>query len=353
MTKKKKIKYALKILITLLVSISLFLSASGAADECLDCHGDRDLVGAAWHISDEGFQQTVHSELGCQICHEGIAKGHPQQESIADAIRCHACHDAIAEAYQLSPHADKATCRDCHDPHLVSDVGSQTAATMNQTCHICHPEDETVSTHDLWLPQATLHISALPCVTCHMSTPGYEIVLSIEKQQGQGGSKSYRQIDYDELARNSATEPDMALIDLDKDQHLSLAELNGFRNGLERSRLRLRATLVPAQVSHRLMTLDDRYDCTFCHASGRKTVQSGYLMLPAESGSPHMIPIARDALLDALYGNRDLYITGITRSASLDILGLIIICGGLIMPVGHGTIRFLTRKNRCHEKDEP
>jgi hypothetical protein len=37
---------------------------------------------------------------------------------------------------------------------------------------------------------------------------------------------------------------------------------------------------------------------------------------------------------------------GTTRSASLNIIGLLIILGGLLMPIGHGTLRFLTRKNR-------
>jgi hypothetical protein len=37
---------------------------------------------------------------------------------------------------------------------------------------------------------------------------------------------------------------------------------------------------------------------------------------------------------------------GATRNASLNLLGLAILAGGLVMPVGHGFLRFLTRKNR-------
>jgi len=53
-------------------------------------------------------------------------------------------------------------------------------------------------------------------------------------------------------------------------------------------------------------------------------------------------------MLDTLYGTPNFYMTGSTRSAALNIIGLIIICGGFIMPIGHGTLRFLTRKNRQH-----
>jgi hypothetical protein len=38
--------------------------------------------------------------------------------------------------------------------------------------------------------------------------------------------------------------------------------------------------------------------------------------------------------------------TGATRNGTLNKIGLAIIVGGLVMPVGHGFIRFLTRKNR-------
>ncbi len=54
------------------------------------------------------------------------------------------------------------------------------------------------------------------------------------------------------------------------------------------------------------------------------------------------------AVLDALFGTPNFYMTGSSRSTALNIIGLIIICGGFIMPIGHGTLRFLTRKNRQH-----
>ncbi len=37
---------------------------------------------------------------------------------------------------------------------------------------------------------------------------------------------------------------------------------------------------------------------------------------------------------------------GATRNASMNLFGLAILAGGLVMPVGHGLLRFLTRKNR-------
>jgi hypothetical protein len=77
-------------------------------------------------------------------------------------------------------------------------------------------------------------------------------------------------------------------------------------------------------------------------------MQTSFLALPTPDGSFARIDVEEGAVLDALYGTPNFYMTGSTRSASLNIIGFIIICCGFIMPIGHGTLRFLTRKNRKH-----
>jgi hypothetical protein len=75
-------------------------------------------------------------------------------------------------------------------------------------------------------------------------------------------------------------------------------------------------------------------------------MQTSVLAFPQEDGSYTRLPVEKGAVLDALYGTPDFYMMGATRNASMNILGLIIIACGLVMPVGHGLLRFLTRKNR-------
>jgi hypothetical protein len=58
------------------------------------------------------------------------------------------------------------------------------------------------------------------------------------------------------------------------------------------------------------------------------------------------VAVEKGAVLDALYGTPDFYMMGSTKSATLNVFGLVIIGCGLIMPLGHGLLRFLTRKNR-------
>ena len=56
----------------------------------------------------------------------------------------------------------------------------------------------------------------------------------------------------------------------------------------------------------------------------------------------------------ALNSTPDFYMTGKTRNATLNKIGLLIIVGGMIMPVGHGFFRFLSRniRNRKENRHE-
>ncbi|MCK5913945.1 MAG: cytochrome C, partial [Desulfuromusa sp.] len=222
---------------------------------------------------------------------------------------------------------------------------------MNQQCSQCHESVDVMDSHAEWLPQASLHISKLPCITCHTSSTGYEIVLSITQQQKKSkGLSGHRFSSYADLKEYSGEKEIQRLIDLDGDNHISLAELRTFNLNPAYSDLRLSGTMVPSEISHDLSTLDDRYDCTFCHASGPGSMQTSFLAFPTEGGGGiyQRMTIEDGAMLDTLYGTPNFYMTGSTRSATMNIIGLIIICGGFIMPIGHGTLRFLTRKNRQH-----
>lgn len=75
-------------------------------------------------------------------------------------------------------------------------------------------------------------------------------------------------------------------------------------------------------------------------------MQDSYVALPQGDGTYRRLPLAKGATLDALFGTPDFYMVGATRSRTLNIIGLLIVLGGFAMPVGHGTMRLLTRKNR-------
>lgn len=351
--KSSKMRHSIVQVILILALVGTAVVQAMATDECLCCHGDRDMVGAERTIADKRFLLTPHGELGCLSCHEGISEEHPDVTEGTMAIACRDCHQDIVTLYQNSAHGDNAECTDCHDPHSVCGFHGKNPDEMNQTCENCHAIADMETYHQEWLPQAKLHISVLPCITCHTASSGYEIVLMLERKKSEGGLlKDYTAEESNDIQRLLADNSYAMLLDKNADQQISLGELKLFKAGRDTKDLRIRATLVPDKPSHEFKILASRYDCTFCHASGPKAAQTGYLILPTAAGPAQILRVEEGAILEAIYGSRDLYITGVTRSASLDIIGLIVIGSGFIMPIGHGTFRFLTRKNRRQREDE-
>jgi hypothetical protein len=56
--------------------------------------------------------------------------------------------------------------------------------------------------------------------------------------------------------------------------------------------------------------------------------------------------VEKGAILNILYGTPDFYMIGFTRSITLSIIGALIAAAGLMVPIVHGTLRFLTRNRR-------
>lgn len=344
--------YSLIVVVMMAALLTMPVSSKAMEmEECFGCHEDADVVGGDLVIAADPFQHTVHGELGCVTCHETVTDEHPDNGVAVTAANCSECHEEVSEQYRQNAHAENAVCTDCHNPHKAFGLENTSSRFMNRQCSQCHETDEVVETHSSWLPQATLHLAKLPCIVCHTSSEGYEIVLHVTQKKENGGISDFAISTYDDLRAFSDKGDSGRLIDINKDNFISLAELRTFNLNPAFKALRLEGTLVPDEVSHELTTLDNRYDCSFCHASGPGSMQTSFLSLPRENGSFVRIDVEKGAVLDALYGTPDFYMTGSTRSASLNIIGLIIICGGFIMPIGHGTLRFLTRKNR-QEKGE-
>jgi hypothetical protein len=144
----------------------------------------------------------------------------------------------------------------------------------------------------------------------------------------------------------SASKKVGALIDVDGDGAISLSELKKFNKSGRYSSISLMGTMMPEMVSHNFQILDNRWDCTFCHASGPKAQQASYLAFPERDGTYGRLSVEKGAILDILYGTPDFYMIGFTRSITLSIIGALIAAAGLMVPIVHGTLRFLTRNRR-------
>jgi hypothetical protein len=341
-------------LILLLALLALPLAAFAAdSSDCLGCHADADTVGDRFHIDPVRFDTTAHADIGCQKCHVSVTADHPDDGLTPSKASCKECHADIDTEYAASSHFDMAACNDCHNPHVVRGATAVSGQAMNDKCATCHGALETVLQHAEWLPQADLHLEMLPCISCHTASLDNVITLYIVKRkEGALFSRGFALASHAELQELAGAKSIQSLIDTNEDDYISLAELRMFNRDRENTSLRLQGMITPETVTHDFRTLDNRWDCTFCHATGPAARQTSFVALAQQDGSFQRIAAEQGAVLDALYGTPDFYMVGATRSKALDYIGLVIIAGGLVMPIGHGSLRFLTRKNRQQNEEK-
>jgi hypothetical protein len=170
------------------------------------------------------------------------------------------------------------------------------------------------------------------------------------KSRLPGSGDDFKIATYEELAKLTKGEDISRVIDLNGDKLISLQELREFNHRLRGKNMRLWGMMTPEVVTHSYQILENRWDCSFCHASGPKAMQKSFIAFPERNGGYTRLAVEKGAILDILYGTPDFYMLGTTRSTPLNIVGALIIVAGLSMPLGHGFFRFLTRKNR-KEKD--
>lgn len=319
--------------------------------ECVACHGDADVVGELL-IDAARFDTTAHAAVGCAACHPGVDASHPGGVATPTRSSCGDCHDDIADQYAASNHADFADCGECHNPHNVRAPTEVSGHDMNRQCAACHDVDQVIASHSPWLTQAELHLTALPCIACHTDSPELVVTLYVVERQADARFASLdRRGDFQPASRQNLQELAGAgevarLIDQDGDGIIALAELRAFNSDRRYRGMRLQGMMMPERVSHELRTLDNRWDCTFCHASGPEAMQKSFLAMPDEDGTFVRLAVERGAVLEALGCLPDFYLMGATRNRTLDYIGLAIVAGGLVMPIGHGSLRLLTRRNR-------
>lgn len=326
-----------------------FGDSAGRNEACLSCHGDARKVATSSFINRTQYSHTSHAQMGCTSCHSVNPK-HPDGIKTPRAD-CRECHVDATQEYSASIHAGKTSCAGCHNPHQVRTPKEISGHEINKMCSGCHDGFEMIAKHGEWLPQADLHIRMLPCITCHTGSKSYFISMYIVK--GKGGSRFGKQevASYRDLQGIAPQGNILGLIDSNGDNYVSLSELRNFNRDPAHKSLRLQGMMTPSTVSHRFEILDSRRNCVFCHASGTSAMQTSYLSVPQENGTFKRFAVEKGAVLDALYGTPDFYMMGSTKSTKLNYVGLAIICCGLILPVGHGTLRILTHKNRKKEHD--
>ena len=333
------------------MSWPLISATAGPAAEngCLACHGEKAIIsdGSHLYVDPAKYALTTHSRIGCASCHDKVTKRHPADGVRPSRAMCKECHLSVHTEYAQSLHGNNAGCADCHNPHAVKPLLAVSGRDINIQCAKCHEHSATVESHSRWLPQAALHIDSLPCITCHTGSQNYVITLYLAKKFSAAPAGGTNLAGYKDLHPFlPAGKTAGSLIDEDGDSLISLDELKKFNSGGRYGNMSLLGTMMPEVVTHSYQILDNRWDCTFCHASGPKVQQTSYLAFPEPDGTYSRLAVEKGAILDILYGTPDFYMLGATRNKTLSIIGGLIAVGGLMVPILHGSLRFLTRNRR-------
>lgn len=313
---------------------------------CMACHENQAKVGAKNYIDPAKFGHTTHAEFGCTTCHDAITESHPDGKVVTRTTSCKDCHSEVIAQYSASNHASKAPCGGCHNPHSVYKPDEISAYDMNKQCAGCHNNLKITASHAQWLPQTELHLGAIACVTCHSKAESYVITIYIAKRHASDPESKPELVGFDELRKRAAGDHMQYLIDRNRDNYISLDELRTFNRNKANKDIYLKSILTPVKPTHSFQTFDNRWDCSFCHTSGPDAMQVSYLAFPERDGTYMKVAVEKGAVMDALNTLPNFYLMGSTRNAVLNKIGLLVIAGGMIMPVGHGFLRFLSRKNR-------
>lgn len=317
---------------------------------CLKCHKDINRVGPDSQINPAAFGHTTHARIGCTTCHDTISANHPNGTKTTMSTGCKDCHADVALQYATSRHSLNAPdCNSCHNPHSVQKAGQVSAIELNASCIKCHNHNRISATHAQWLPQTDLHLGAITCVTCHTKTDAFVLSVYLSRRDDKGSLTRPNIADYGYLQEIAGDKEVQHLVDGNKDGYISIEELKSFNRKPANNNLYLKAVLTPDKTSHLLQTTDRSFNCTYCHASGPNKTQISRLVLPGKDGSYYQLAIESGGTIASLNAIPDFYMMGSTRNSLLNGLGALILAGGLVMPVGHGFVRYMTRKNRQKE----
>jgi predicted CXXCH cytochrome family protein len=342
------------ILFLFLLSATTVFAVPPENGPCLKCHGNAEIKsssGANVHIDPVKFTATTHAVIGCTSCHDHVSSGHPEDGTLPARATCGDCHGPVSQEYSKSLHSSKARCNDCHNPHEVRMPMFMSGDEINGKCARCHDTRKTIQSHSKWLPQADLHIDALLCITCHTGSKDYVITMTIENRL-PGSQNAFKIATFEELSKLIQSGDIDRVIDLNGDGVVSLDELRSFNHHLRSRNMRLWGMMTPEVVTHSYQILNNRYDCSFCHASGPKAMQKSFIAFPEKNGGYSRLEVEKGAILDILYGTPDFYMLGSTRSTALNVIGAMIVVAGMSFPVFHGFFRLLTRKNRKENDHE-
>ena len=347
---------------TLMDAIAAESILSAADTACLGCHSIEGLEkklpngeSLSLNVPGEAFAKSVHRVIGCAGCHADVELGnHPatasdirsvREYSIARAEGCRLCHDAAFKEHEGSLHSVRVregdprapVCTGCHGSHSVS------PKTAYETCIRCHAA--ALDAHGQWLPNARLHHEVVSCAACHAPAAPRMLDLRLYDSATKGWvTEKEGTPQFEQLA--GSADADGNGLDAAELRNL-LREIN--RDATTPMTLRGRVELRTGVEAHRLAGKAQAIRaCDSCHRYGAEPFEIVTVSMTGSDGRPLRYHAQREILGSALAVESlpEFYAIGGTRSTFLDVLFILALLGGVGVPLGHMTVKWLFRKYR-------
>jgi len=319
----------------------LAISLSGV---CRGCHPDKY----------KQLEGSIHSNMlaggnmkapVCTDCHGAHSVGPKAMSETLAGVPCKKCHEASFEGYRASVHgqaklhgkASAPICSSCHSAHSV--MPALASRSPKTTCYGCHKD--AAALHKEWLPNAEAHLDAIACTACHVPDVERTVYLRVTDNKSGGNVQKakvqqFLGAGYDTLTKAGAKEiQGEQLWDVyqklgDQKSLASLTGTIGLQDGNQSHMLAPKSKAVKS--------------CDSCHDANSKFFKTVSMAIINPAGHEEHYKVNR-AVLGSVFTVLPLnqfYALGGTRIKFLDILGVLMVVGGMSVPLVHITLRILT-----------
>ncbi len=323
------------------------------------------------------YLKSVHAENGvtCLDCHSEFKVLKQLGKTVVKSpgiVVCAECHEDIMEKYKKSLHykVSKKICYNCHNPHAVVPFNQLTAEQRKQICQKCHTD---APQKHKWLSQANVHFKYLECTMCHSPNASKGIVYYFRGITSDGRAVRLK---YKDLAAIlGKPKVDIAeYINKGQPGRVSAFELAAFLKDLNKN-IKQAPDLKYIDVGVHLIVLKPVHnftdkglkakECVVCHSADASFYSKVLLEIPQLNGGVQTLPLDKSVLtgVHGISGVSDFYLLGEHRLTKqdledlwytiksigyrwIDIIGMVIVLGGLGFVGLHTLFRIITMKNR-------
>ncbi len=315
-----------------------------ASETCERCHfekavKEKDSIHAV--LLAKGDQRAP----GCSDCHGAHQVGPGALADTLEGVPCRKCHQEIYDAYRTSVHgmskntgtAHPPLCAACHTAHDVKPA--MASRSPREMCLACHPTYE--ADHGQRLPNPQAHLEMVACTACHVPLE-YKRSIYLRLTDGATGKLLSDAEVITQLKARGVTAKQI--------RPKELWQLYRDLNAARAVKIAVAVSMDDRRNAHYLAPKGIAVkQCEACHSADSSFFKTTAVATAGPDGR-EVLHDVDPKTLGSVYGAillKRFYVMSGTRLTAMDYAGVLIILGGIAVPVMHGAARLMTRRLRA------